>query len=216
MITADYDLVPDDPNGYRAALIEAFRLRGIRPEGVRSYAEEALRWLPPEVLTGKAPARCEGLIFDPFNAPSEAQQEANATTLSQFGAANAEALGLTPGWPVQAHSFHPVYRTSPAGRLQIEVITELTQQIPDVRLDPHDENSPTFTFRGGSTLILSQEGDVRYTIRKSLRQDNAQNVRLQRQREYYQQLDANVAQAAYLAAALDFRPMSFDLIHRGY
>ncbi|HLL99512.1 MAG TPA: hypothetical protein VK400_00520, partial [Pyrinomonadaceae bacterium] len=31
MITADYDLVSDDPLGYRDALIDAFRLRGIRP-----------------------------------------------------------------------------------------------------------------------------------------------------------------------------------------
>jgi hypothetical protein len=54
LITADYDLVPDDPFGYRAALIEAFRLRGIRPEGVTSYSEDSLRWCPPERPGGGA------------------------------------------------------------------------------------------------------------------------------------------------------------------
>src|SRR5262249_23174334 len=44
LITADLDLVPDDIWGYRTALIDAFRSRGIYPMGVSSYSEEALRW----------------------------------------------------------------------------------------------------------------------------------------------------------------------------
>ncbi len=44
LITADHDLVPNDVWGYRSALIEAFRSRGILPLGVSSYSEEALRW----------------------------------------------------------------------------------------------------------------------------------------------------------------------------
>jgi hypothetical protein len=47
MITADRDLVPDDPYGYRIALVAAFRRRGIHPDGVRSLAEENLLWQPP-------------------------------------------------------------------------------------------------------------------------------------------------------------------------
>jgi hypothetical protein len=47
MITADHDLVPDDPHGYRIALIEAFRRRGIHPRGVRSLSVESLLWRPP-------------------------------------------------------------------------------------------------------------------------------------------------------------------------
>src|SRR5688500_20038961 len=35
MITADYDLVPGDRHGYREALIEAFRLRGIDRKSTR-------------------------------------------------------------------------------------------------------------------------------------------------------------------------------------
>jgi hypothetical protein len=47
MITADRDLVPEDPYGYRVALVAAFRRRGIQPDGVRSLAEENLLWQPP-------------------------------------------------------------------------------------------------------------------------------------------------------------------------
>lgn len=47
IITADCDLVPDDPMGYRAAFIEAFRRRGIYPRGIRTLSEESLRWSQP-------------------------------------------------------------------------------------------------------------------------------------------------------------------------
>jgi hypothetical protein len=44
LITADADLVPDDPQRYRLAFIEAFRNRGIYPQDVRALGEESLRW----------------------------------------------------------------------------------------------------------------------------------------------------------------------------
>ena len=50
LITADADLVPDDPKRYRLAFIEAFRERGIYPLDVRTLSEDSLRWrrLPDE------------------------------------------------------------------------------------------------------------------------------------------------------------------------
>ena len=53
LVTADFELAPDDPGGHRAALIEGFRRRGIYPEGVTSMAEDALRW--PRLEPGVAP-----------------------------------------------------------------------------------------------------------------------------------------------------------------
>src|SRR3989442_4490444 len=101
LITADYDLVPNDRYQYRAAFIEAFRLRGIHPEGVVSYSEESLRWCPPEQMKGVPSPDCKGLDFDVFSLPTPSQQEKNAKILSLFGKNNATALGLTPGVPVQ-------------------------------------------------------------------------------------------------------------------
>lgn len=44
LVTADWDVVPDDTLCYRIAVIEAFRRRGIYPRGVRTLAADALRW----------------------------------------------------------------------------------------------------------------------------------------------------------------------------
>ena len=60
MITADTELVPDDPYGYRPALVDAFRSRGIVPDGVASYSEESLRWAPPRDLSGEGAATLRG------------------------------------------------------------------------------------------------------------------------------------------------------------
>jgi hypothetical protein len=47
IITADYDLVPDDSRGYRVAFISAFRDRGIFPTNVRHLAVDSLVWETP-------------------------------------------------------------------------------------------------------------------------------------------------------------------------
>jgi len=47
LITADYDISPSDPDGYRIALMESFRRYGIYPDNVRSLSEESLLWRPP-------------------------------------------------------------------------------------------------------------------------------------------------------------------------
>lgn len=44
LVTADYDMVPNDKHGYRIALIESFRRWGILPEGLKTLSEEQLRW----------------------------------------------------------------------------------------------------------------------------------------------------------------------------
>jgi hypothetical protein len=43
VITADHDLVADDRHHYRLAFIDAFRRRGIYPQGIRTLSEESLR-----------------------------------------------------------------------------------------------------------------------------------------------------------------------------
>jgi hypothetical protein len=48
MITLDSDMVGDDALGYRIAIIEAFRRRGIYPTEVRTLSVESLRWRAPD------------------------------------------------------------------------------------------------------------------------------------------------------------------------
>jgi hypothetical protein len=226
MITADRDLVRDDPHGYRAALIDAFRLRGIRPTNVTSYSEESLLWCPPEVLGDTVP-RCEGLEFDLFKPSTRKQTIHNAVKLNEFGTANAEALGLTPGVPIQPHSFHPVHRVGPNGQLKMEIVVELLQQQKTL-LDPANKKSPKMTFRGGVTLVIDQqpgsEGEVRYAVQKKLGADNADNERLAIQRGYFRERATRFNLNSYsenevetdLAAGAGRSGLNFNLIHRGY
>ncbi len=44
MVTADFEAVPNDPLGYRIALIESFRRWGIVPADLRTLSEEQIRW----------------------------------------------------------------------------------------------------------------------------------------------------------------------------
>ena len=43
-VTADAEFAPEDPDGFRIALVESFREWGIYPRGVRSMGEDALLW----------------------------------------------------------------------------------------------------------------------------------------------------------------------------
>ena len=47
LITADMDIAPEDETGYRVALIEAFRARGIFPSRVNTLSVESLLWQRP-------------------------------------------------------------------------------------------------------------------------------------------------------------------------
>jgi hypothetical protein len=44
LITADSDMAPDDPLGYRVAFVEAFRRRGIYPDGLDTLSVDTLMW----------------------------------------------------------------------------------------------------------------------------------------------------------------------------
>ncbi|HSS51581.1 MAG TPA: hypothetical protein VLX28_21765 [Thermoanaerobaculia bacterium] len=54
LVTADRDLVPDDDHSYRIAVVEAFRRRGIYPQGVRSLSPDSLCWSAPAAPAAQA------------------------------------------------------------------------------------------------------------------------------------------------------------------
>ncbi|HEX8733930.1 MAG TPA: hypothetical protein VF721_01315 [Pyrinomonadaceae bacterium] len=227
MITADYDLVSDDPHGYRAALIDAFRLRGIRPEGVISYAEESLRWCPPEDLNNQT-LICPGLEFNALKPMTSEQKKSNAVILNAFANKYRKELGLDAGLPIQVHSFHPIHRIAPDGRLKMEAVAELIQE-NEVLIDPIDESLGKMTFYGGVTLVIDlspeREGEVRYAIRKNLNSDDAQDERLQLQRNFFKDSAARYSLNVYskeidvnlpTKAGKDKKGLSFSMVHRGY
>lgn len=222
MLTADHDLFADDRYGYRAALIDSFRSRGIAPEKVSSYSEESLLWSPPEV-TGILP-RCKGLQFNVFKTEDKkyrrAQKKKNIYTLEEFAAKNAKKLGLSEDSEIKLGSFHEMHRLSDDGKLIFDMVAEFTQS-REVRLDSSDPDSPTFIFRGGTTLIINQKGSVRYAIKKSIhdKKHDDKNVRLKRQRDYLVMRQSEMGLAPYTDVAKVFGralKADFGLIHRGH
>jgi hypothetical protein len=220
IITADKTLVPDDPQGYREALISSFRRRGIVPEDVASYSEEALTWRGP-ADSGQDLPPIEGLHFDALTETTDRatrqnaeRARSNAILLNAYAVKYADSLGFASGPDgkvvVQAHSFHPVNRIGPDGRLLVEFVVEFLQQREE-RLDPNDLQSPKFVFRGGSTVIFNHRGDVRFVVDKRI----ANSDRLTRQREYLLSLGETSAATAFTGHAAAPLALNFAAIHRG-
>jgi len=210
LITADYDLVPDDEYGYRSAFIDAFRSRGIRPYA-SSYSEEALRWGGPDVRAGGT-LQCRGMIVSLQQQTTDedfrANQKHNAELIHEFALQHAVELGLDPvdkhNRPIDVFSFHPVLRTAPDGRPLLEMVVQIlqTSTVPD------GSGGPAVKVHGGTALVFSVDGTVRYAIHKSVsRLAGAQS-------EFQTQLRSGSALLSYRDAST--AQINFRALHRGY
>ncbi|MEO6163478.1 MAG: peptidase M4 [Candidatus Binatia bacterium] len=217
LITADYDLVADDPWDYRGALIEAFRRRNIYPRGVANISEEALLWRP----TRKPLAPVKGLDFahlrfrgDPGRAadPNELRRQAcvlgdfvaRPEHLEEFGlVANGDSRleGDTVSVP-SVRSIRSSRRVGPDGQIAFDVIAEVTQLCTVARGSEH------FQYYGGSTIILGPMGEIRYVILKNVVVAN----RLERRREF---LHSDAGQQYWLRTGSSYTPKTklFKLLH---
>lgn len=179
LITADYDLVPDDPWDYRGALIEAFRRRRIYPREASSLSEDALRWRPPRIAMPPVPKLDFGeLRFkgDPGQAVDRAELQRQARALGQFLSAPQylSEFGLVAkGDPrldgdevsvPRVESIRAARRAGPDGQIAFDLVGEITQ------LRHVEASSPgnRFHFHGGSTVILGPDGKIRYLVSKSV------------------------------------------------
>jgi hypothetical protein len=212
IITADSDLVPDDPWGYRAEIIKAFRLRGVRPGDVTSYSEEALRWRPPAEHKGALP-QLAGLPFDLLGGPQRtAAQRAKATAklLHDYANRHHRQLGLARNVPIQVFSYHPIWRVRPDGRLAVDYVVEFIQTRREYLNPPGGQ---PFKFRGGTTVIFKQVdqdvGEVRYAVEKSV----TSRSRLKWRRAFDAELGERLALRTFLPDRRE--PMNFAVIHRG-
>lgn len=180
MITADHDLVPDDPWGYREALIDAFRRRQIYPNGVENLSEEELLWkapdtqLPPIRELTFAELRFEG---DPALPASDKELRRQACALGRIVTQKdmMESFGLerrtgsgnkSLGLP-RVQSIRSSRRVGPDGQIIFDLIAEVTQR-KTVRSAEGDE----FDMFGGATIIIDPRGEIRYIISKAIRRDD--------------------------------------------
>jgi hypothetical protein len=199
VVTADFDLHPDDQLGVRDALMQGFRRRGIYPESASFFSEGAIAWARADGLNLEP---VTGLDFGDPNGLTDAQKNTNKRALKAYvaKASNKRKLGFAenPRLPVDVPSFHPVFRVNPDGSLRTDMVAELVQRT-DVHFDPQEKRLGTFPMRGGATMIISKPtieelrrdagagATIRYVIGKQL--DGAEGkARAERQRRYSQRI----------------------------
>ncbi len=227
LITADCELVPDDPWAYRPAFIQGFRRRGIYPENVRNLSSESLRWERPEADFALAKmleklelswdlhvdrkrafdisAKNGFLVHEWFKKdPSIMDSDTEA-----LGFYRAENLALTIGGQkgrlrnFEVHSVRPVRRIGPDGQEQTDLVVEITQS-----WIPEDGGGK---FRGGCTLIIDLERQhIRYVIRKRVDHEG----RFQEQEAFQMQMAQGNLGFNYIGKeAMTREP--FAMLHRG-
>lgn len=155
MITADEVLVPQDKWGYRIAIIEAFRRRGIYPRDVRTLAADALTWSWPDGLSFddvEPLIRNLSLGWDRASRREEiyrTNQRNQAITHAWLTSAavsdgDQRVMGLALGGgrdrhslhrkhrdappSVEVHSVRPARRVGPDGDSQVDIVVEITQR----------------------------------------------------------------------------------------
>ncbi|HET9328875.1 MAG TPA: peptidase M4, partial [Candidatus Eisenbacteria bacterium] len=182
LITADYDLVPDDPWGYREVMIAAFARRGIYPRNVPTLSEDAILWKPPIRAVGAiADLSFAKLQFDgdPGRPAGKAELERQAAVLGRlvsqpdlldvFGLAregDARLRGDRVELP-QVESIRSSRRVGPDGQVVFDLIGEVTQ-LRHARMP----NGELFAFYGGATIIIGPRGEVRFVINKNVASDS--------------------------------------------
>jgi hypothetical protein len=176
LVTADHDLVPDDPDGYRDALIDAFARRRICARDVINLAEDVLLWdeplqpLPPIMDLTFARLQFRG---DPGRAPDVEELHRQATALGHYVAQHPELfrilgpsapeLGPDHVEPPVVTSIRTLRRVAPDRNISFELIAEIIQ----TRHFAAPNGGPGFLM-GGCTVVIGADGVIRYVIHKSL------------------------------------------------
>jgi hypothetical protein len=194
LITADADVVPEDPLAYRTAFVSAFRSRGIPIEGIAHVSPTSLIWEPPglqpenglDELIGRMSlawkrsadrAEVHELTEEnvrKFQRWLRSADNVSDAVLSAIGLRrDTGALSLTVsgtnGRPREVRgTLHPfeVNSVRPARRVTEtgEVIADLVVTITQ-NWTPGDR--PQQSFDGGCTLLIDVErARIRYCIRK--------------------------------------------------
>ena len=148
IVTSDMEVVPSDEWGYRQALIDSFRARGVAVARVRSFSEEGLRWGVP---TRRRRAAGETLVG--------AEGRRAVERLRAYVKAHPGDVGLSAELPVRVD---PAFvrlsrRIGPDGRGRREVVAKVVQA------NPSDPDGAVL----GTTLIIDAAGELRYVIAKS-------------------------------------------------
>jgi hypothetical protein len=211
LVTADYDLQAEHGAVERSLMIEAFRRRGIYASGVASLGEDALCWppMPAGAVPAMPAAHVARQVLSDANrldrrASGTRDLDQAAVALKRWAEDNAAALRLVPDTPVTAHGFHATFRVAPSGELRVEVVAQFLQERGHRDLDG-------VPLRGGSTVVATADGVVRFVIAKPL--DDEQ--RLERQVRHTRAVSAADPLTAWASDAPSLRldGRAFRLLH---
>lgn len=213
LITADYNLVPDDPWGYREAWTEAFSRHRIYPPNVRTLAEDELRWQPPAPEIPTEPelsfARLQ-FMGDPGSPAGEEELERQARAVGRLVSVHLDQFGLMhtsdagPNEQVDppcVQSVRSCRRVGPDGQVVFDLVAEVTQR----RVVRTSDGN--FAVYGGATMLVGPKGDVRYVIAKNIRNEE----RAARQREFAM----GPGREFHRGNVEEARRNMFRLLHRG-
>lgn len=160
-ITADCEHNPIDELGVRDELMQAFRMRGIRPLGAPFFSEDALRWPVVDPRSLKSP----GPTLRGLPEPNERSRGLNQAALRAFIAENAKALSLRPGAPFDLYPLQIVRRSTPDDRPRQILVSQVVPRA----LRSGKRTSPAQPrwggSRGGVTLVFDGSGNLRFAIR---------------------------------------------------
>lgn len=148
MVTADYELNRSDESGLRAAMIEAFRVHGIRPEAVGSLAVESLLLEPEDpraapneelgyVVRDLLEIGMHDLRREPWSEDNKRPGDAGMLGDNKRPGGNVPGLGPTAGrlrsrrdWVLEAHAQLDVPEPLASGP---EVLAAPPEEEPDPR-----------------------------------------------------------------------------------
>lgn len=108
-ITADFEYSRDDPWGLRDAIMQAFRLRGIKSSTAAFFTEDAMRW--PAVAAGEMKTA----------GPADLSQNG----IRAFVATNARVLGLPAGATLDVYPIEVSQLTAPDDSPQTKYFTQV-------------------------------------------------------------------------------------------
>ena len=197
IITADTELVPDDPIGYREAFVTSFRRYRVTVPEVPDLGEDSLLWCPPEtgrIAVPELDFRHLGLVFADglCDWPVDDGGRAVTRAATAFGKAicrsdRARDFGLVAPsrsvLPPKIVSLRTVRRVGISGDVRFDLVSEVVQK----------RRVREGWFLGGSTVVVSSDGAVRYAVSKHL--DSKR--RLKAQRDYLRTQGQDVRDAAW-------------------
>jgi hypothetical protein len=221
LITADFDLVPDDDLGYRVAFVEAFRRRGIYPLDVDTLSVETLRWRGATLdghvdiqskILGQLRRYAEICVYAQSREALFKETWKRRIGLHQMldryfkkDPAAAAKLGLEAERPFEVHALRTLLRIGPDGQHLPQAVVALTQA---TEVEVPGTNT-TRLFRGGSTLVVDlHQKTLKYVIGK--------RIDAQHRRRRMQEFLAAVRADAVRALLLDLQDREpFAALHAG-